>query len=513
MAKRVQNGAPVSASKRAKAQPFVAGDAACVPHWCSTSAPQRIPRTKRVFAGMCGVVQSTSRGSVDVAFKIPRRHCALYADFLGADDSCVVKFTASQLDSEAEKAPAVRVPFQLTAVQTLLGELLGPKTLVTFYTTTRGIVQHLTLCSSFTASIRRTCLRVRHLSGMERAGIEWKGWSTGVYLRRHCYAEVRDALLSSLVSGYSTLVAALLPNIGARFDEVIIGTLLRLKNGLVLKKFCDHSCNEAIMYSIGGRSVHAIRSSHAAKAVMEAFVRYPAATCWWWQDRVLQAVSRPSFVGLHTDVMQRACHNFCLLCINDITRYPEQLCTMNSIINLLGRVGCDDHAVYRRLIRQMSSVQDALVELQCHRWREEPLTLGRDLAAAFDVVIWVFDIRTFLAGACLIRLVPVESLWPVAQALLSDFNKKQMVAACGYPGKPTHFFTHVIHAFIQRDPLHFEPYIRLRFMVCGPKEEAWLQRCLSDAKKPTQAVSKVPKAAAYTAPTTRGKRRRECGSV
>ena len=150
------------------------------------------------------------------------------------------------------------------------------------------------------------------------------------------------------MSGYSTLVAAFLPNIGARFDEVIIGMLLRLKNGLVVNKFCDHIRNESIRHFIGGRSVHAIRSGHAAKALVDAFVRYPAATSWAWQDLVLQAVSRSSFVGLRTDVIRHACHNFCLLCINDI--------------DLFGRVGCDDAHAHqpRRSPRTDGTVQRAV---------------------------------------------------------------------------------------------------------------------------------------------------------
>ena len=264
MAKRTHIGASVSASKRAKVESFTTGDAVYVPHWCATFLPQRVPKTKRVFAGMCGVVRGSSGGNFDVAFKIPRRNCALYVDFLGADGSCVVKFSASQLDSHPEEAPTLKLPFHLTAVQNHLGELLGPKALVTFYATARGMVQDLTLSCSFAASIRRTLLRVGDFPGVESAAKQWKGWSTGIYLRRHCYADVRDALMSNLVmsvSGYSTLVAALLPNIGARFDEAVLGTLLRLKNGLEMNSFCDHSCNETIRYFIGGRSVHAIRSS------------------------------------------------------------------------------------------------------------------------------------------------------------------------------------------------------------------------------------------------------------
>ena len=480
-----------------------------------------VPRTKRAFAGMHGVVCSTKGCcTAEVSFKIPRTICALYSDFLGVDGSCIVKFPCSQLDSHPEKASTRKIPFQLTAVQRQLGALLGPKALVSLYATARGIVAGRTLSACLAASLRRTCRQLGDVARFERAKKQWAGWCAGICLKRHCYGEVRDALLSCVtnsLSGISTTAIAFLPHIGVRFDSTILETMLRLKSALVMNKFCDLSCNAAIRHFIGGRVGHAIKNGYTAKVLMQAFLKFPDVTSWMWQDRVLQALARPVSAELNADALHRTCYaptvNFCLLCINDIAHYPEQLQTASGIINVLGSLGCDDHAVYRKLIRHMSSVQDALVELQCHRWREEPLTLGRDLAAAFDVVIWVFDIRTFLAGACLIRLVPVESLWPVAQALLSDFNKKQMVAACGYPGKPTHFFTHVIHAFIQRDPLHFEPYIRLRFMVCGPKEEAWLQRCLSDAKKPTQAVSKVPKAAAYTAPTTRGKRRRECGSV
>ena len=78
-----------------------------------------VPRTKRAFAGMHGVVCSTKGCcTVEVSFKIPRTICALYSDFLGVDGSCIVKFPCSQLDSHPEKASTTRIPFHLTAVRT-----------------------------------------------------------------------------------------------------------------------------------------------------------------------------------------------------------------------------------------------------------------------------------------------------------------------------------------------------------------------------------------------------------
>ena len=61
--------------------------------------------------------------------------------------------------------------------------------------------------------------------------------------------------------------------------------------------------------------------------------------------------------------------------------------TASQLVDLLGKLGCDnnDHNLYRRLIRQMSSVKEALIELQCNRWASEPRVLGHDIAAAFDL--------------------------------------------------------------------------------------------------------------------------------
>ena len=138
------------------------------------------------------------------------------------------------------------------------------------------------------------------------------------------------------------------------------------------------------------------------------------------------------------------------------------------------------------------------------------VTLGRDIAASFDMIIWVFDIKTFLAGACLIRLVPVQSLWPVTEALLSDFNKQQTLDSCGYPRGPTHLFKHIIQALAQRDPVGLHHYMQMRFMTCGAKAGEWFSRhCLSQVAKPAHASIPAP----YPAPKTRGKRRRECDSV
>ena len=136
----------------------------------------------------------------------------------------------------------------------------------------------------------------------------------------------------------------------------------------------------------------------------------------------------------------RSCYypavNFCLQCIDNITAYPDQLQAAGQVINFMGNLQCADHALYRKLIRRIFCVEDALVELQCHRWDDEPLTLGREIAAVFDVIVYVFEMDTFIAGACLIRLIPVESLWPIATALFSDYNTEHIVAACGYPKEP-----------------------------------------------------------------------------
>jgi hypothetical protein len=109
----------------------------------------------------------------------------------------------------------------------------------------------------------------------------------------------------------------------------------------------------------------------------------------------------------------------------------------------------------------------------------------------FDVIVYVFEMETFIAGACLIRLIPVESLWPIATALFSDYNTEHMVAACGYPKEPTHIFTHIALALILRERQQFGPYIAERFVKCGQQAVAWLHRCLEDAGKPTKVPEKA----------------------
>ena len=159
--------------------------------------------------------------------------------------------------------------------------------------------------------------------------------------------------------------------------------------------------------------------------------------------------------------------------------------TASQLVDLLGKLGCDnnDHNLYRRLIRQMSSVKEALIELQCNRWGSEPRVLGQDIAAGFDLIVYVFDIETFVAGACLIRIIPIAALWPVAEALLSNFNAARTIKACGYPTEPTSLFNHTLLAMIMRDRQGLQPYIYQRFRWVGAAEVAWLEEHVSEAMK------------------------------
>lgn len=490
----------------------------------------RVPKTKRVFAGMCGTAAHASTGcSVVVSLKIPRTSTALYNEFLkGGDDvSCTVKFSLTHVDQLPAPTLATKAPFHLAAVQTRLREHLGLKYIVRLYATAQSTVHRHTLSGCLADSIRRVCdlhgPNITCLTAINSTKKQWDGWRSGVYFKKHAYAEVREALLSYIQSntgcGYQMVMhraaMEMLAHVGAQFDATIIEALLRLKTGLVRDKFCDLICNEKLRHLCGGgrRASHAIDSTHIAKVMMNACVNFWGATSWIWQQRVLDAVTRPSFAELNPE-MGSCCYpavNFCLQCIDNITAYPDPLHAASQVINFMGNLQCADHAVYRKLIRRISCVEHALVELQCHRWENEPLTLGRDIAAAFDVIVYVFETETFIAGACLIRLIPVESLWPIATALFSDYNTEDTVAACGYPREPTQIFTHIALALIQRDRHQFEPYIMERFQKCGQQAGVWLHRCLEDARKPTKAPEKAKK---YTAPVTRGsKRRREAAGA
>jgi hypothetical protein len=202
-----------------------------------------------------------------------------------------------------------------------------------------------------------------------------------VYFKTIADAEVRDALLayiqSNTSSGYKMVMhrAALemLAHIGEQFDAFVIDALLRLTTGLVRDKFCDFGCNEKMQNVCGGRPASpAIGTTHIARVMMNACVKFWGATSWIWQQRVLDAVTRPTFAESNPEMA--SCYypavDFCLQCIDKNTAVPDQLQAAGQVINFMGNLQCADHAVYRKLIRRISCVEDALVELQCHRWGE-----------------------------------------------------------------------------------------------------------------------------------------------
>ena len=224
-----------SLPKRVKTQTFEIGAAVTITH--------KVPRAKRIFAGQSGIVQASTGRIVDVTFTLQPKDAALYSDFLGADTtSCTAKFSTAHVDLYRERVLKLYSPFHLAAVQTRLGELLHPKSMMHLFTTAQNTVRSETLAHALAASLQRHC-RLRGacsytISNDNKTIKEaWAGFRTGAYLKKLAYAEVRDTLLSfirSEGSGGLTLNAhgaalELLTHVGARFDDVILETLLQLK--------------------------------------------------------------------------------------------------------------------------------------------------------------------------------------------------------------------------------------------------------------------------------------------
>ena len=87
-------------------------------------------------------------------------------------------------------------------------------------------------------------------------------------------------------------------------------------------------------------------------------------------------------------------------------------------------------------------------ELQLHRWGAAARVLGQDIAHAWGLIFYAYDLKTFACGTCLLRVIPDESLWPIAAALLSNFNTSQTLKVCGYPNAPTESFALVLRAIV-----------------------------------------------------------------
>ena len=122
-------------------------------------------------------------GTVDVTFKLSSsKDEALYSDFLGAEaESCTVRFTLAHVDHFRVSKLKIPSPFHLTAVQTRLGELLRPKSMLCLFTTAQNIVRSETLSRALAASVRRRCHRHGAccntiLNNVKVAKKKWDGW-------------------------------------------------------------------------------------------------------------------------------------------------------------------------------------------------------------------------------------------------------------------------------------------------------------------------------------------------
>ena len=104
-------------------------------------------------------------------------------------------------------------------------------------------------------------------------------------------------------------------------------------------------------------------------------------------------------------------------------------------------------------------------------------------------------------------MIPEEALWPIAHALLSDFNTPKTLQVCGYPKAPTLFFELLLLAMVKRYPVTFQPYIEGRIRACcGEVQAAWFLRNITDA---TTAATKLPETSAPKGVQTRTSKKRK----
>ena len=518
MPKRASFPAVAAAAPKRQKLEVAVGDEVVVCH--------SAPRAKRLFAGMRGTVASTTGLTLDVRFELPKASIALYSDFLGAADEASCTLKKLSIAHVARPTPRTkRLPFHLAAVQTRIVDLLRPKSLINLLATAQGVVRDTTLAGCLVAAVRRA-LRASGEGPNARAALEqtkkdWAGWRRGVYLKRLAYTPVRDELLAQLTTkadgGLHSLngeAMVLLAHVGAKFDEAIIGPLLRVKQALVRQRFCDYACNDQLRQIIGEGGKKQPRGVHAIKVLVKTFAASGDAIGWPWLHSLLGDISRTLSVETCFVALGRTCYQaavqFCLRCIEHIGSFPDPPQAAGRIADVMVALRCHDHAVFRRIIRMMQAVEYTTVELSMHRWTAEPHSLGLDVAAAWDLIIFAWDIQTFACGACLLRLMPCESLWPIANSILSDYNTRQTLKVCGYPKAPTPFFTLVLLAMVKRDPAAFQPYIEGRLRACcGEGQAAWFLRNVSDAMEAARPVEKVmPR----TSPLTRSSKRRKCVS-
>ena len=522
MPKRANVQTAAAAAPKRQRLEVVAGDDVVVCH----SAP-RAKRLRQLFAGMRGTVVSTTGLTLDVRFQLPKASIALYSDFLGAAEgaSCILKKLSTAHVVRPTPQPCIKWhPFHLAAVQTRIVDLLSPKALISLLATAQGVVRSTTLAGCLVAALRRALQSANDgpnaRAALEQTQKDWAGWRKGVFLKRLAYTPVRDELLAHLTTktegGAHALNGAALAHIGAKFDAAIIGPLLNVKQALVRQRFCDHACNEQIRYQIGESTYRAKpqpRGAHAIMVLVRAFAVQGYAISWPWLHSLLGDISRALTVETCVVELGQTCYQavvqFCLLCIEHIGSFPDPPQAAGRIADVLVALRCHDHAVFRRLIRMMQAVGYTTLKLSISRWAAEPRSLGLDVAAAWDLIIFAWDIQTFACGACLLRLMPCESLWPIANSILSDYNTGQTLKVCGYPKAPTPFFELVLLAMVKRDPGAFQPYIEGRLRACcGEEQAAWFLRSVSaamEAAKPVEKGQMVP----WTSPLTRSSKRRK----
>ena len=62
------------------------------------------PRTKRVFADMCGTLTGVAGTTAELRFKLPKQSLALYCDYIGADGAgATVKFSLNHVVAKEQK--------------------------------------------------------------------------------------------------------------------------------------------------------------------------------------------------------------------------------------------------------------------------------------------------------------------------------------------------------------------------------------------------------------------------
>jgi hypothetical protein len=325
------------------------------------------------------------------------------------------------------------------------------------------------------------------LKDLSIAKDEWSRWSKSSLLKRIGYGTVRDAMVDfSAVrwrgpESMPWTAFSFLECIGTKCDTKIVDMLMAYKQDSPRHVTDMHHLPLSISHFLG-----TLNNRHSLAALGDHTIVMLVKKVSQWGNAIHRRDLSHVLELMHRGgerlalILRGTCHEMSLrvlvMCIQRLAFEGESEEAQSVMIgDVIESINGHHQEIYSELIRILAESSENVVVMRKNRWMKEPTILGEDIAGVWDPCLWPTDVQAFTCAACLVRVLPRVSLWPILQKISDELNIAYNVKCCGFPGDATKYFTRVVSVFLKRDPTS-RPYMLARWRTLGDDRAEWLLR-------------------------------------